>query len=221
MVAGCVVPDRHVEPSNLGSAPANVTEAKVPGYWKGKRSNLEFQDLEEIFKLSNGKSGVLKFVESKIKKPLEISRGPALLRPFGYLGTIGELLFIFRPVIYILLLQKLGKKSWKPWIVSLIIEISSRKLISADFESKETQIKTNSTGMFSWNRTLEAEEQSRRLTLFVYYLLRSPMLDKYIEERMNGFVKWSSTKPIFNMFGSLVQDYIPLWKEYYFYTSSS
>jgi peroxin-16 len=43
----------------------------------------------------------------------------------GRLVLLGEVVHIFRPLLYVLLIRKFGIKSWTPWLVSLAVELTS------------------------------------------------------------------------------------------------
>lgn len=43
----------------------------------------------------------------------------------GRLLLVGEVVHIFRPLVYVLLIRKFGIKSWTPWLVSLAVELTS------------------------------------------------------------------------------------------------
>lgn len=40
-----------------------------------------------------------------------------------------ELIHIFRPLLYVLMIRKYGIKSWKPWLLSAVVEVTSLGLI--------------------------------------------------------------------------------------------
>ncbi|KAG9352143.1 hypothetical protein JZ751_020556 [Albula glossodonta] len=85
--------------------------------------------------------------------------------PLGLQETIAESLFISRPLVHLLCLGLCGRKSWKPWLISGLLEVTSFGLMS------ETK---------SLNRRERAEMRRRAFLLF-YYLLRSPFYDRYSE----------------------------------------
>eukprot|EP01127_Copromyxa_protea_P012164 TRINITY_DN3134_c0_g3_i1.p1 TRINITY_DN3134_c0_g3~~TRINITY_DN3134_c0_g3_i1.p1 ORF type:complete len:373 (+),score=59.95 TRINITY_DN3134_c0_g3_i1:39-1157(+) len=72
---------------------------------------------------------------------------------------LGEVLWILRPLVFLLFLTKNGKKSWKPWIASAVVDFMSWKL------QKKHEDKFNKP---------EIEEFQRRKGLWLLYLLRSP-----------------------------------------------
>ena len=43
----------------------------------------------------------------------------------------GELLHILRPVLYVAALRRWGRRSWKPWLISLTVELMSGRLTTA------------------------------------------------------------------------------------------
>lgn len=36
---------------------------------------------------------------------------------------MGEVLFILRPFIYVLFMKKYGRRSWTPWVASLVVDL--------------------------------------------------------------------------------------------------
>jgi len=48
----------------------------------------------------------------------------------GRLFVLGEVVHIFRPLVYVLLIRKFGIRSWTPWLVSLAVELTSLGLHS-------------------------------------------------------------------------------------------
>ncbi|KAJ2787740.1 hypothetical protein H4R21_007083 [Coemansia helicoidea] len=69
--------------------------------------------------------------------------------------------------------------------------------------------------------TVERDELSRRKWLLLYYLLRQPFFGRFTESRLTRVADWCSNKPLLSLLGSLIQDYQPLWQQFYFYTAGS
>merc|ERR1712096_425488 len=75
----------------------------------------------------------------------------------------GEVLFHLRPTIYVAALMLCRKKrSWKPWFVSLIVDLISRGLSQSKLQNLN-------------NRQRQALQG--RLVTWLFYLVRSPMFD--------------------------------------------
>lgn len=49
---------------------------------------------------------------------------------YGRLFLTGEALLIMRPLIYVLLISKYGVRSWKPWLLSLAIDLIGMSILS-------------------------------------------------------------------------------------------
>ncbi|XP_076591280.1 peroxisomal biogenesis factor 16 [Chaetodon auriga] len=116
--------------------------------------------------------------------------------------TIAESVFIGRPLVHLLCLGLCGKQSWKPWLISGVLELSSFAVLSeAKFQNR-------------WERA----EMRRRTFLFLYYLLRSPFYDKYSEEKILFLLKLLADHvPGIGLVARPLMDYLPTWQKIYFY----
>ncbi|KAJ2556573.1 hypothetical protein EV175_001918 [Coemansia sp. RSA 1933] len=210
MVTGSVIPERLVDPAQLGSGIRGGAKDGAP--WRGERSGLRFKAVRDVLAQSEGAAHPGAFVSSEARHPETVSPARSLVRRYSSLGALGELLFILRPVLYVLGIRRLGRTDWKPWALSLLVELVSRQMVRTDLHASDRD---------ALERTVERDELSRRKWLFLYYLLRSPFLDRFTESRMTRMADWCSNKPLLNLLGALLGDYLPLWKQYYFYTSAS
>lgn len=48
----------------------------------------------------------------------------------GALYVVGEVLFITRPLIYVLFIRKYGARSWIPWFLSLAVDTTGMCILS-------------------------------------------------------------------------------------------
>ncbi|KAI9248592.1 peroxisome membrane protein [Phascolomyces articulosus] len=127
---------------------------------------------------------------------------------------VAELLWIFRPLIYVGLMWKRSKKknakegeendSWKPWIISLGIDLVARL-------AREMQPMT----------PLEREESRRRDYLLLFYLFRQPFYDFFTRPVVDMFCDATEHRPLISVFAAALSDYRPFWEQYYFCTSGS
>nr|XP_015808659.2 peroxisomal biogenesis factor 16 isoform X4 [Nothobranchius furzeri] len=120
----------------------------------------------------------------------------------GLQETVAESVYISRPLVHLLCLGLCGKQSWKPWIVSGFLELSSFAVLSdARFQTR-------------W----EQAEMRRRGFLLLYYLLRSPFYDKYSEEKILFLLKLLADHiPGIGLVARPLMDYLPTWQKIYFY----
>lgn len=113
-----------------------------------------------------------------------------------------EAVYITRPLLHLLSLGICGKKSWKPWLLSAFLELSSFAVL------KDTKFQTR------WERA----EMRRRGFLLLYYLLRSPFYDRYSEEKILFLLKLlSDYVPGVGLVARPLMDYLPTWQKIYFY----
>ncbi|KAM9366793.1 peroxisomal biogenesis factor 16 [Symphorus nematophorus] len=116
--------------------------------------------------------------------------------------TLAESVYIGRPLVHLLCLGLCGKQSWKPWLVSGVLELSSFAVLSdAKFQNR-------------W----EKAEMKRRTFLLLYYLLRSPFYDKFSEEKILFLLRLLADHiPGIGLVARPLMDYLPTWQKIYFY----
>ncbi|KAM4744895.1 peroxisomal biogenesis factor 16 [Anableps anableps] len=115
---------------------------------------------------------------------------------------LAESIYISRPLVHLLCLGVCGKRSWKPWLVSAALELSSFAVLSnAKLENR-------------W----EKAEMKRRTFLLCYYLLRSPFYDKYSEEKIVFLLRLLADHvPGIGLVARPLMEYLPTWQKIYFY----
>lgn len=50
----------------------------------------------------------------------------------------GEILFIIRPLVYVLLMKKYGTRSWFPWCMSLAVDLIGNSILSVTLMSQHS-----------------------------------------------------------------------------------
>ncbi|KAI8923209.1 peroxisome membrane protein [Entophlyctis helioformis] len=177
--------------------------------WQGKRTGREHHQVSAI-EGSKGFDRSMQFLLSKAMT--EPAAAPIkLLSQLKGIRLLGEYAFILRPLIYVMAIKQYGISSFKPWIISLLVELFS---FSTAFDLKKRTFKLSLSD-------LEKSEVKRRSFLFLYYLLRKPFYDSFTKSHLDAFAASISTKPVVSMLGSVIKDYQPFWENYYFYTSGS
>jgi len=142
----------------------------------------------------------------------------------------GEILHILRPVMYTACLRIWGVKSWKPWAISLLVEISSAQATNI------AQMRSNKAiQQISWNSTLsmlyakqgvvwnpqELDELTRRKLLLVFYLIRDPVFGKVTLPVMQRWMQTVSRVPMLSWLSERFTDFIQGIQKYYTYTSAA
>ncbi|KAJ7103567.1 peroxisomal membrane protein PEX16 [Mycena belliarum] len=116
---------------------------------------------------------------------------------------LAEFLYILRPLVYVSLLVSDNRRSNRPLIAALVLELISRNLRRAPPPSA----------------ALERSEYARRDRDMVWYLLRGSIWESYTRPKLESFADMTAQTPLLGLFGALVKDWIPLIDEYYYYTA--
>lgn len=101
-------------------------------------------------------------------------------------------------------IEKDDEGSWKPWFVSLIIDMASR--IARHMHPMSP---------------LEQDESRRRDYLFIYYLFRGPLYLKFTRIVLDRFCNATEHRPLVSIITAAINDYRPFWEDSYFYTAGS
>ncbi|XP_036115779.1 peroxisomal biogenesis factor 16 [Molossus molossus] len=122
--------------------------------------------------------------------------------PLGLQETIAESLYIARPLLHLLSLGLWGQRSWKPWLLSGVVDVTSLSLLS------------DRKGLTRRERL----ELRRRTILLLYYLLRSPFYDRFSEARILFLLQLLADHvPGTGLVTRPLMDYLPAWQKIYFY----
>ncbi|XP_049569165.1 peroxisomal biogenesis factor 16 isoform X4 [Orcinus orca] len=131
----------------------------------GKRSKRVVRTLQDTPSLHSRHWGAPQQREGRQQQHEELSITPT---PLGLQETIAESLYIARPLLHLLSLGLWGQRSWTPWLLSGVVDVTSLSLLS---ERK---------GLTRRERL----ELRRRTILLLYYLLRSPFYDRFSEAKI-------------------------------------
>ena len=107
--------------------------------------------------LPSAQTPISSFLSRRIISPDTIRHASLLVRRLTtYRAQAAETLYILRPLIYALAMQRLqGKKSdWRPWLLGLATEISARQLAKNELR--------NQPGGMAGMTAVEKEEWNRR-----------------------------------------------------------
>uniref|UniRef100_A0A4X1SFJ4 Peroxisomal membrane protein PEX16 n=1 Tax=Sus scrofa TaxID=9823 RepID=A0A4X1SFJ4_PIG len=122
--------------------------------------------------------------------------------PLGLQETIAESLYIARPLLHLLSLGLWGQRSWTPWLLSGVVDVTSLSLLS------------DRKGLTRRERL----ELRRRTILLLYYLLRSPFYDRFSEAKILFLLQLLADHvPGIGLVTRPLMDYLPTWQKIYFY----
>ncbi|KAJ6879339.1 LOW QUALITY PROTEIN: peroxisome biogenesis protein 16 isoform X1 [Populus alba x Populus x berolinensis] len=106
----------------------------------------------------------------------------------GALFLMGEVLFITRPLIYVLLIRKYGIRSWIPWFLSLAVDTIGAGFLTQVTKSRDYHLTAS-----------EQDELKRRKLLWALYLMRDPFFSKYTRQRLQSTEKLLEPVPIIGL----------------------
>jgi peroxin-16 len=148
----------------------------------------------------------------------------------------GEVCFIMRPVVYVGLLRVFGIRSWKPWLVSLAVELASAELTrSAWARSNDAALQAardlaSSTGSSIASlyarqgiklSSRELDELTRRKVLLLLYLVRDPLFGRRTQPALRAVLRATSRVPLLSWLVSLPVGLLEGVQRYYTYTSGA
>jgi peroxin-16 len=110
LLGSSVLEPEPVIPSKDAASPAIIGDTT----WVGKRTGIE-----RPFSCAIQSKGINYLLNRAVAEssPME------MVKPLHGIRKAAEYLYILRPLIYLVLLRKCEKKSWKPWLISLGMEI--------------------------------------------------------------------------------------------------
>ncbi|CAB3388118.1 Hypothetical predicted protein [Cloeon dipterum] len=121
--------------------------------------------------------------------------------------TSAEVIYITKPMIHLASCLVFGETSWKPWMFSLLMDITSLQM----YRKSEVHVTKK-----------QRLELSRRALCLLFYILRSPFYEKYSKTRLHILLELLSNKiPLAHHICRPLQRYIPEWQAIYFYMWSS
>ncbi|KAK5936993.1 hypothetical protein PMZ80_010742 [Knufia obscura] len=139
-------------------------------------------------------------------------------------GQAAEVMYILRPVIYALLMQRVARrygyegtkwrKNWAPWVAGAAIEYLARQLAKQDLESKVPG------GAKSGLSALEREEFTKRGWNMAWWGMRGAFYENVTKGAITKVVDSLKGRPILDLVGGVVEDYEHLWSTYWFSTST-
>uniref|UniRef100_A0A0D9YLJ4 Peroxisomal membrane protein PEX16 n=1 Tax=Oryza glumipatula TaxID=40148 RepID=A0A0D9YLJ4_9ORYZ len=122
----------------------------------------------------------------------------------GRLFLLGEVVHIFRPLLYVLLIKKFGIKSWTPWLVSLAVEITSLGIHSraTDLHQRGGKLK-------------------RRKMMWALYVMRDPFFTRYTKRHLQKAEKVLDPVPLIGFLTGKLVELVEGAQTRYTYTSGS
>ncbi|KAL9645595.1 hypothetical protein ABK040_000658 [Willaertia magna] len=187
----------------------------------GKKSGKaipSFDELESISssfkgnqnnKINNNEQFII--LLSEYKKEMKYSKGRILLYLF-------EIIYSLKPMIYIYLLSKYGMKDWKPFLISLFIEILTLYLMKLTLKIIEKEQELNKYPN-AVGKTVH-DEMKRRFSNLTFYFYKSPLFDKVMDKILkNILLPILKRIPLLGGWIGGYIEYMLMIQEFYFYSN--
>lgn len=120
-------------------------------------------------------------------------------------AILAELLYIFRPCLYVAGVMLNGLTSWRPYFLSLFVDILARILV----------------GRSSALSPCQSQEVVRRLMGYGYYLVRDPFFSRFTKLPLTVLVEGIKKLPLIGPILGMISELLISLQQHYFYTSAS
>lgn len=123
---------------------------------------------------------------------------------------IAETVYIFKPLVHLGSMACFGKHTWKPWALSLLLDLGSLHLYA------------NGKNMKNSLTNKQKLQISRRYVALLLYLLRSPFYERHSKGRIEALlIAISNSVPLAALICTPLRKYLPFWQSNYFYMWST
>lgn len=177
------LPEREVDPrsgeeeesSDWNGMESPVSEQSSDLSWTMPRTGMSLPSLPNVNDVSN-------YLISKVLTADDIKPPKALLHRITGQGQLAEVLYILRPVVYALAMQKWrgNKRSWSPWLIGFGMEYGCRQLAKSDFRERVAGGLRGLTG-------LEREELKKRGWSMGWWVMRGAFYENITKYEIPRF----------------------------------
>ncbi|WEW61837.1 hypothetical protein PRK78_007334 [Emydomyces testavorans] len=207
------LPEREVDPrpaenedeaADWNGMETPKSEPSSEASWVMPRTGFSLPNLPDVNDVSN-------YLISKVLTADDVKPPRTLLHRVTGMGQLAEVMYILRPLIYALALQRWSgkKKSWTPWLIGFGMEYGCRQLAKKDFRNRVAGGLRGLTG-------LERNELKKRGWSMGWWTMRGAFYENITKPWLQGVTQRMKNKPLLDLVGGVIDDYEYLWDNYYF-----
>ncbi|GAA5945444.1 hypothetical protein JCM3775_006778 [Rhodotorula graminis] len=214
----------------IGQADAETVEKE---FWTGARTGYVRPTLASLRQgagdsaavgggfgaVKKGKDVGKEYLLSRVLTIEDVKRPQDLVAKAHGVKRLAEVIWILRPLIYVLAMRKYGKRHTLPFLLSLALEylaFSLRQSTDPKLGSDKACGPMLPRGTPS---ELEKDETAKRGRAFWWYLVRGPVWESWTKPQLESIGRKFEDKPLVGFVSTLLNDYIPLYDEYYYYSA--
>ncbi|PWN35481.1 peroxisome membrane protein [Meira miltonrushii] len=187
------------------------------------------------------------YLMSRTLTPNDVKKPEDLVRKLkNGMGVTAELIWILRPLLYVLALRRWGRRHKTPFFLSLGMEYLARLMriraltppgasispsplanpllmaMMGDSSVLSLLAKLTGSGAKEARPISEVEKQEweKRSRAFWWYLLRGPAWYSFTRPKLESLASKTEARPLLGIIGGIVRDYLPLVDDYYYYSST-
>ncbi|GAA5864797.1 hypothetical protein JCM8547_009235 [Rhodosporidiobolus lusitaniae] len=220
-----------------GDVEMGIVKAEVEekDFWTGARTGYVRPTLASLRKEGDAKPGDptsfdftaggknkdvgKEYLMSRVLTVEDVKRPEDLVAKAKGIKRLAEIIYILRPLIYVLAMRRYGRRHTLPYLLSLALEYLAFSLRSSSTSRLASDKASGPMLPHKTQSELEKQETGRRAKQFWWYLMRGPVWESWTKPQLERIAAKFDDKPLVGFVSTLVQDYTPLFDDYYFYST--
>ncbi|GAA5895438.1 peroxisomal membrane protein PEX16 [Sporobolomyces salmoneus] len=158
------------------------------------------------------------YLSRKVLTIEDVKRPEDLVERAKGVKQLAEIIWILRPLIYVIAMKRYGRRHTLPYLLSLALEYLAYTLRQSS-TSRMYASKASGPMLPYAPSELEKQETGKRGQAFWWYLLRGPVWEMWTKPRLEGISDRFADKPLIGFVSTMIKDYTPLIDEYYYYSA--
>ncbi|GAA5889494.1 hypothetical protein JCM6882_007050 [Rhodosporidiobolus microsporus] len=158
------------------------------------------------------------YLLSRVLTVEDVKRPEDLVSKAKGIKKIAEVIWILRPLIYVLAMRRYGRRHTLPYLLSLALEYLAYSLRQSS-TARLASDKASGPMLPHAPSELEKQETGKRAKQFWWYLMRGPVWESWTKPQLERIADKFDDKPLVGFVSTIIKDYTPLFDEYYYYST--